>query len=487
MKVGKLKEYFPYFEYAGNLETEFLRIETDSRKVKKGDMFVAIRGTKVDSHKFIPDAVKNGAVVIVGEEFVPISQRHISFIKVPNTRSAYALFSSSFFNFPSNKLKLVGITGTSGKTTVAFLLYKFFNDFLKIPSGFIGTAGIDSGKGFVSEERFPPTTPDAFRFNEILSEAVRSGLKYVFSEISSSAVLFYRTYGLEFYGKILTNIGKDHLEVHKTFENYLETKVRFFKTPAELCAVNIDSDYAEKFLENACKNTLTYGLSGRADVSAVVKITAPHFSEFALKYRDFQSEVRLNLPGDFNIYNFLALSSFAFFEGVPFQKITEFAEHVPQIPGRMTMFTTKRGVKIIIDFAHNPMEVESVLKYLNGIKGGSSLITVTGAVGWSVREKRENIGKIAYSLSDTLIITTDDPRGDDPDRIIADVSRFAKDAIIEKDREKAVKKALEIAKPGDMVALLGRGDEREIHFKNRVFVKSDLEMVKEIEGEDKIH
>ncbi len=484
MKVEELIKIFPQFEYSGKVENEFLRIETDSRKVRHGDMFIAIRGTKTDSHRFVPEAVERGATVIVGEESVSVSN-DISFIKVPDSRAAYAFFSSAFFGFPSKKLKLVGITGTSGKTTTAFLLYRFFNDFLKIPSGFVGTAGTDFGTGFINEERFPPTTPDAFLFNEILHKCVENGLKYVFSEVSSSAIFFKRIEGLSFYAKILTNIGKDHLEVHKTFENYLKTKSDFFKTPAILCVLNADSKYIDRFLENECSKTFTYGINNEnADIRGIVKLTKSDFSEFSVRCGNKRFDVKLNLPGDFNIYNFLALSAFSIFEGVTPENIKLFAKTPPFIPGRMNVFVTKKGVKVVIDFAHNPMEIEAVLKYLNKIKGEASLITVTGAVGWSVKEKRENMGKIADSLSDVLIITTDDPRGDDPDEIIKDVSRFASDAFIIKDRKLAIGKALEIAKKGDIVALLGRGEEEEIHFKNFVFKKSDLEIVKELDNED---
>ncbi len=482
MKIRELKDLFPQFAYFGSVESEFLRIETDSRKVKKGDMFVAIKGTKVDSHKFILDAIQKGASVIVGEEDVSHAVS-VPFIRVPDSRRAYALFSSAFFQFPSKKIKLVGITGTSGKTTTAFLMYKFFNDFLKIPSGFIGTAGVDSGTGFMPEERFPPTTPDAFLFNEILSKSVNNGLKYVFSEISSSAIMFKRIEGLSFYGKVLTNIGKDHLEVHKTFENYLKTKIAFFETPSNRCILNADSDCIERFSTSKCKNVMTYGIQKEADVKGRVEFVGNAFSKFSVKFEKYEFNVKLNLPGDFNIYNFLALTSFSLLEGVEPAKIVAFAKGDLFVPGRMNIFKTKSGVNVVIDFAHNPMEIESVLKYLRSIKRNATLITVTGAVGWSVKEKRENIGRIASSLSDILVITTDDPRGDDPDEIIRDVSRFVPEAIIEKDREKAIKKALEIAKSGDIVALLGRGNEEEIHFASSVFKKSDFEIVKEIDGE----
>ncbi len=485
MKIADLKKYFPDFYYRMGREDTFERIEIDSRKVRKGDMFVAIRGTNIDSHRFIKDAVKSGASVIVSEIDIDLPE-NVSLIKVPNSRTAYALFSSAFYGFPSKKVKVIGITGTSGKSTTAYLMYRFFNDFLRIPSGFIGTIGIDSGRGCEFKERFPPTTPDALELNAMLRDAANHRLKYVFTEVSSSAMLFKRIEGIEFYGKILTNIGTDHLEVHGTFQNYLRSKLEFFKGKNRISILNADSEYFELFEKSTfAEQTFTYGINNPSDFGATLNKIEADFSDFSVSIDGKKQHFVLRLPGIFNVYNFLALIAFSAFEGISPSELVRFASSPPSIPGRMNTVPLESGARVVIDFAHNPMEIESILRFLNSVKGNSKLITVTGAVGKSLKSKRENIGRVADSLSDILIITTDDPRGDDVQRILKDVSRFAHSAIVIEDREEAIRRALEIAKKGDIIAILGRGEEREIHFKDRVFEKSDLEMVKEIENENK--
>ncbi len=475
MKGWELKQIFPQFRYSGNLGVEFNSIVLDSRKVSKGAMFVAIKGTHFDSHLKIDEAIQNGATAVVFEESVKIPESVLG-IEADDTRAAYSLFSSAFFGFPSKNLKVIGITGTSGKTTTAFWLYKFFNGVLHKKSGFIGTIGEDSGKGFVIKEKFPPTTPDAFYLNRLLSEMVKNDVEYAFLEVSSSAILFKRVKGVTFYSKILTNIAEDHLDVHGSLEDYLQTKLSFFKdkTPSIL---NRDVSYYEKFAESA-QNFVTYGISRSADVSAHVLSSALHYTDFEISFRDTKEAMRLNVGGVFNLYNFLALSAFALNEKVSIESVKYFASHIPQVPGRLKTFRLKKGI-VVIDFAHNPYEVEKILNFLNSIKE-SRLITVIGAVGWSTKKKRKEIGEKSSLYSDIVIVTTDDPRGDDPDTLISDVARFVKHPVIIKDRFEAVKHAVSIMKKGDIVALLGRGEEREIHFKNSVLKMSDEEMLKEI-------
>ncbi len=475
MRGLELKRIFPRFHYSGNLSVEFDSIVLDSRKVSKGTMFVAIKGTRFDSHLKIDEAIQNGATAVVFEENVKIP-KDILGIKVDDTRSAYSLFSSAFFGFPSKNLKVVGITGTSGKTTTAFWLYKFFNGVLHKKSGFIGTIGEDSGKGFVIKEKFPPTTPDAFYLNRLLSEMVKNDVEYAFLEISSSAILFKREKGVTFYSKILTNIAEDHLDVHSSFEDYLQTKLSFFKdkTPSIL---NRDVSYYEKFAKSA-QNFVTYGITHSSDVSAHILSSALHYTDFEISFRDVKETMHLNAGGLFNLYNFLALSAFALNEKVSMESVKYFALHIPQVPGRLKTYRLKDGI-VVIDFAHNPYEVERILQFLRGIKE-NRLITVIGAVGWSTKKKRKEMGEKSSLYSDVVIVTTDDPRGDDPDTLIYDVARFVKCPVIIKDRLEAIKHAVSIMKKGDIVALLGRGEEREIHFKDSVLKMSDEEMLKEI-------
>ena len=479
MKGRELKQIFPQFHYSGNLNIEFSSIVLDSRKVTKGAMFVAIKGTRLDSHSKINEAMQNGATAVVFEKDVKVPENILG-IKVDDTRAAYSLFSSSFFGFPSKKLKVVGITGTSGKTTTAFWLYKFFNDVLQKRSGFIGTIGEDAGNGFVIKEKFPPTTPDAFYLNSLLSEMVKNKVKYVFLEVSSSAILFERVNGISFYTKILTNIAEDHLDVHNSFEEYLRTKVSFFDKET-FSILNRDTDYYEKFAANA-QNPITYGILQDADVHANILNTALGYTDFELIFHDIRDTMRLNVGGAFNVYNFLALSAFALNEKADIKDIKHFAGHIPQVPGRLKTYEVEKGM-VVIDFAHNPYEVEKILQFLSSIKK-NRLITVIGAVGWSTKKKRKEIGEKSSLYSDIVIVTTDDPRGDDPNVLIQDVAEFAEQPVIIKDRFKAIEYAVSIMEKGDIVALLGRGEEREIHFKDSVLKMSDEEMLKEILDED---
>ena len=477
MKGYQLRQIFPQFYYSGNLNAEFNSIVLDSRKVTKGAMFVAIKGTRFDSHSKISEAIQNGATAVVFEKDIKVPENVLG-IKVDNTRAAYSIFSSAFFDFPSEKLKVVGITGTSGKTTTAFWMYKFFNDILHKKSGFIGTVGEDSGNGFIIKEKFPPTTPDAFYLNSLLSEMVKSGVEYAFLEVSSSAILFERIKGISFYSKILTNIAEDHIDVHNSFDDYLQTKVSFFDKKT-LSILNRDADYYEKFATNT-QNPITYGILQKADVWARILNTTLDYTDFELIFHDTKDAIRLNIGGVFNVYNFLALSAFALNEKASIKEIKHFAGHIPQIPGRLRTYNVKNGT-VVIDFAHNPYEVEKILQFLSSIKK-NRLITVIGAVGWSTKKKRKEIGEKSSLYSDVVIVTTDDPRGDNPDMLIADVAQFVKDPIVIKDRFEAIKYAISIMEQGDIVALLGRGEEREIHFKDSIFKMSDEEMLKEIIG-----
>ena len=480
MKATELKILFPGFSYSGNLNVEFNRIELDSRKIQKFDLFVAMKGIHFDSHKRILEAIRNGATVVVSEKDITVP-KDILLIKVSNSRDAYARISAAFFGFPSRKLKVVGITGTSGKTTTAYILYSFFNR-VGIRAGFLGTLGEDTGSGLIFKEKFPPTTPDAFYLNRALSDMVKAGIKYVFIEVSSSAILFNRISGINFYRKILTNIGQDHLEVHKTFQNYLNCKLKFFEgdIPAIL---NRDSLFIEDFL-SVSRTFKTYGIKNKADFMAHIDKTDHSGMYVTLSYGKDYVRLFLKARGEFNLYNFLAFLAFTRGEGIPLSKIEQFAANFPEIPGRMNSIETIKGT-VIIDFAHNPYEIEAVLNYARQIKQ-NRLITVVGAVGWSTVEKRYNIGKVASSLSDVFILTTDDPRGADPDEIIRDVKNGSSgNIVVINNRFNAIRKAVSMMKKGDVVAILGRGEEREIHFRNKTVMKSDEECVREILDENK--
>ena len=478
MKASEIKLYFPELKVIGNTNVEISGIQIDSRSIKAGNIFVAMRGENIDSHSKIDEALNNGAVGIVVEKDIPISEDKFKII-TEDSRKTYSLLSSLFFNFPSNKLKLVGITGTSGKTTTAFLLYKFFN-LIGIKTGFIGTTGIGYNDLFTRNEDFPPTTPDAFPLNSILSKMVGKDIKYVFMEVSSHAIKLSRITGLKFYGKILTTIGEEALDFHKTFEDYLKTKFSFFKDE-ENVILNADSPYIDRFKE-ASKKYLLYGISNAADIEGLIKSQNLENVEIVIKYKGNENLVNLRMIGIFNVYNFLALSLFILTEGYEIDYIKRFASEIPVIPGRMNLFR-KNGRTVLIDFAHNPLEIENVLKHLRKFSHGR-LFTVMGAVGFSTKKKKIEMGEIASRYSDFVIVTTDDPRGDNPEIIAEDVLKGVKgNGKIIIDRMKAIKEGIAMLNEGDTIAILGRGDETEVHYKEKTIYFTDLEVVKEALGE----
>jgi len=479
MNGKEIKKLFPFLDVSGNTEIPIKSIEVDSRKVKEGDLFVAINGTQFDSHKKIGEAIKKGAVGIVTEKNTkPISDRLI--IKTNNSRETYALLSNAFFNFPSKKMKLVGITGTSGKTTTGYLLYKLFNN-IGIKAGFIGTIGEGIGNEFVKKKAFPPTTPDAFPLNKFLYKALKENIEYMFMEVSSFAILFHRIGGLTFYNKVLTSLGEDHLDVHKTAENYIKTKLSFFDNYNKKVFLS-DIPFHEKFKKVSTKPIL-FGIKRKADYRAYIKEIKAEEIKFILKYNGNKVPFTLNMRGSFNLYNFLAISAFTIEEGVKISKLQEFSKNIPEVSGRMNVIKVGKN-RIIVDFAHNPSEIKKVLSFLKKTKTGR-IITVIGAVGWSTEKKKKEIGRLTSALSNYVIITSDDPRGDDPEKIAKDIEKGAdKNTEIILDRKKAIKKAIKMMKDGDTVALLGRGHENEMHYKNRTIYLNDLEYAKEILSEN---
>ena len=477
MNGKQIKNLFPSLHVYGNMEVPIKNIQIDSRKIKKGDLFVAIKGITFDSHEKIEEAITKGAIGIVTEKSIKHSPDML-IIETDNSRKTYALLSSAFFGFSSRKLKLVGITGTSGKTTTSYLLYKLFNN-VDIKSGFIGTIGEGIGDKFVRKDSFPPTTPDAFPLNRFLYKAVKENVKYVFMEVSSFAILHHRIEGLTFYNKILTFLEEDHLDIHKTLENYIQTKVSFFENYEGKIFLNADTPFYEK-LKKISINPVLFGIINKANYKAFVKKVGIEETKFILQYNDKKkASFSLNMGGEFNLYNFLAASAFAIEEGIGLSKLQKFAKDILTIPGRMDIIKTKKGI-IIVDFAHNPAEIKRVLSFLNSIKNGR-IITVIGAVGWSTEKKSREIGKIASTLSDFVIITTDDPRGDDPKKIAKNVQNGASNNTkIILDRKKAIKKAIKTMQNNDIIAILGRGHENEMHYKNKIIYLNDSEYAKEI-------
>ncbi len=475
MKIAEIKKVFTDFDISGHLETEFSGICIDSRAVKPGDLFVAIRGVNIDGHCFVEEALRKGAIGAVVESEMNLPPG-ITKIRVKDSREAYARLSCLFFDFPSDKLKLVGITGTMGKTTTGYLLYSLFRS-CGVKTGFIGTNNYYIDGERKRSSSLPPTTPDSFKFNAILNEMVKSGVNYVFAEITSHAINQKRAFGMTFYSKILTTMGVDHLDFHKSVEDYVYTKVSFFSN-FRAPIINLDTKYLEDFA-SASVEPVFYSRKQPADFWASAEESDKNGYHFNLMKRDqLLARIFLRMLGDFNIYNFLAVSTFAIREGIDMNTIREFAADAPNVPGRMEYIESKDR-RVVIDFAHNPDEFRNVLASLRQ-KTSGRLITVFGVVGFSEKSKRMEMGKVASEYSDYVIVTTDDPRGDDPSVIAEDAFSCVVSGEIILDRGNAIRKALQLCQPGDLVAVLGRGDESVIHYKEGEFEFSDIEFVKEV-------
>lgn len=481
MKGRKIREEFPEFEITQNLDSEFKGICIDSRKVKEGDLFAAVKGEKHDGHQYIKEAIDNGATGVIVERDVPIPQNILK-IKVKDSLEATAIISSYYFGYPSRELKLVGVTGTSGKTTTAFLLFSLFKK-LKIKCGYIGTVGYWIGDYFTENTTLgPTTTPEAFQLNEILSKMKEEDVKYVFLEVSSHAIKLKRIYGLKFYDKILTTIGVDHLDFHKTYFDYINAKVSFFAN-AYKPLLNLDSKEVDRF-SYVSLNPIFYSREKITDLYVNNEFVLEDGLLFDLyKNENHLGQIFLKMYGDFNISNFLAVTGFALKEGVSFNEIKNFALDIPIIPGRMELIEGK-GLKIFIDFAHNPFEFENVLKYLRR-HAKKSLYAVFGVVGGSEYEKCLKMGEIASSYCEYVYVTTDDPRKDDYFRLANNVFSGVKNGkgeiILE--RRKAIRKCIENAKEGDVIAILGRGDERIVHYKEKEDEFTDISIVREVLNE----
>ncbi len=480
MNGKDLKVKLKHFNFSGNLNVEITNLKHDSRKIKAGDIFIALKSENGDGHRYIMDAIKRGARGIVVQENVDVPTDILK-IKVPDTYSAYGEIANAIFDVPSKKISVVGTTGTMGKTTITYLLYRLFN-FANVPSGFIGTIGIGYGDNFNMIDLSPPTTPFPFELNQYLNKMVLSNLKYAFIEVSSHGIKDKSIYGIDFYKKILGTMGIDHLDFHKTKEDYVNTKVSFFKESVGPI-LNFDSQFIERFIDVSI-DPVFYGSMPSLDFSYEYLGRVGHNLVFNMyKKGELLGAVSLSLIGKFNISNFMAVSAFAIDEGLPFKTLAEFAKNA-SIPGRMELYEWQ-GRKIVVDYAHNPDEVEEVLSVLSEEKQGN-LITVFGVVGTSNPEKRIQMGEVVSKFTDFAVVTSDNPRGVDEVSIIDDVLKgIMVDHMIFIDRREAIRYAMLYSKPMDTIAILGRGVEKRVELKNgKILEFRDMDIVKEVMNED---
>ncbi len=458
----------------GDTEIEISGIAYNSRNVKPGYLFVAIKGFETDGHKYIESAVKNGAAAVIGEEEVSCN---CTYIKTDNSRKALAMVGAAFYGHPERKLKIIGITGTNGKTTTTYLVRQIL--MLKgLRCDLIGTNQIIIGDEVTESSR---TTPESLDLFEIFSKMEQSGGEYVVMEVSSHSLELDRVYGVDFETAVITNITQDHLDFHKTMDNYALAKAKLFKM-SKSAAINADDEYADVMLKNAGGSVLTYSYEKTSDVKAQNLKMSERGVIFDMCDKEGVHEMRLGIPGKFSVYNALAAICVCKNIGISDTDIEKGLVLAKPVKGRIEVLHTNTPYTVIIDYAHTPDGLVNIISAVRAF-AQKRVITVFGCGGNRDASKRPKMGEIAENLSDIAIVTSDNPRCEVPMDIINDILKGMKkdNHIVIENRKEAIKKAMEIAEENDIIILAGKGHEtyQEIEhikhdFDERVVVKGIL-------------
>lgn len=480
MKLKDLLSGVDVVEIKGKNDIEIEGIASDSRNIKKGYLFVAIKGVQVDGHQYINNAEALGASVVVYNEVIDSFDDKVTYVKVPDTADAAGKIATQWYGNPSQKLKLVGVTGTNGKTTTATLLYDTFRQ-LGYKVGLLSTVC-----NYINEEKFPAThtTPDPLTLNKMLSKMVDAGCEYAFMEVSSHAIHQKRISGLTYAGGIFTNLTQDHLDYHKTMAEYLKAKKAFFDNlPSTAFALtNIDDKNGLVMLQNSKAEKHTYSVRSLADFKA--RIIEKHFDGTTIEINGRELEVQF--VGVFNVYNLLAVYGATLLLGQDNDKTLLILSTLKSVSGRFETIRSKDGVTAIVDYAHTPDALTNVLDAIHGVLDGSGhVITVIGCGGNRDRTKRPIMAREAVRLSDQVILTSDNPRYEEPEAIINDMADGLDSVQMKKTlcithREQAIKTACAIAKTGDVILIAGKGHEDYQDIKGVKHHFDDREIVRNI-------
>lgn len=464
----------------GSTEITINKMDFDSRKIESNDVFIAIRGTISDGHDYIEKAIQLGAVAIVCETFPEIIANGVTYIQVKDTNSALAIMAANYFGNPSQNLKLVGITGTNGKTTIASLLYQLFKK-AGYKVGLLSTVKI-----LVDDVEYKAThtTPDSITINQYLKEMIDAGVEYCFMEVSSHGIHQKRTEALHFAGGIFTNLSHDHLDYHPTFAEYRDVKKSFFDNlPKTAFALsNIDDKNGQVMLQNTVAKKCTYALKSYADYKT--QILESQLSGLLLKINGH--EVWVKLIGTFNAYNLLAIYGTAVELGLESLEVLRLMSELESVSGRFQYIVSTTNITAIVDYAHTPDALENVLKTINDIRTkNEQLITVVGCGGNRDKSKRPIMGEIAAELSDKAILTSDNPRNEEPEAIIDEMEQGVapqnyKRILSITDRKQAIKTACQLAQPNDIILIAGKGHETYQEIKGIRHDFDDMKIVKEL-------
>ncbi len=482
-KIATLLEKIKVKSIIGDIEQEVQGIDSDSRNIKSGYMFIAVKGTVVDGHKFIDKAIEQGATAIVCENIPEDKKTEVTYIVTPDTQLALGQLASAWFNYPSEKLRLVGVTGTNGKTTIATLLYKMFKMFGE-KVGLLSTVC-----NYIDDKPVPSThtTPDPLSLNKLLSEMVEQGCTYAFMEVSSHSADQKRIGGLDFDGGIFTNLTRDHMDYHKTVDAYLKAKKSFFDSLSKkaFALTNADDKNGAVMLQNCKAKQSAYSLQSIAEFKGKIIESRIDGTTLLINNR----EVETLFVGKFNAYNLLAVYGAACLLGKEPEEVLTIISALIPVSGRFQTLSKNR-ITAIVDYAHTPDAITNVLQSITEvIRGKGDIISVIGAGGNRDKGKRPIMAQEAAKLSNQLILTSDNPRDEEPEQIIAEMKEGLSATQLKKclaitDRREAIRLAIRLAKPGDVVLVAGKGHEdyQEIkgvkyHFDDREEIEKAFEEI----------
>jgi len=463
LKDIQISKEYPAF----NKDIDITSVTCDSREVKKGALFIAIKGTSFDGHIFINNAIKSGAAAIMVDENFRVSENFsIPLIAVSDTREGISIAASNFYKKPFEKLFLIGITGTNGKTTTSYLIENILN-YSEIKTGLMGTVDYRFADEYIKSSI---TTPDSVTLMEIMAKMKISGVSHVVMEVSSHALDQKRVSAIPFNVGVFTNLTRDHMDYHNTLENYFQAKSLLFKnlSHSAWAVINGDCDYGTRLVEMTNAKIITYGFSNRCDIQACEVDMNIHGTKGLILSPFGNFHFFLPIPGKFNVYNALAAFAVGICSGIDAEKAAEALSIKNTIPGRLESIANRSGKYIFVDYSHTPDALEKAIKTLRPLVSGR-IITVFGCGGDRDKGKRPIMGEIAVRLSDIAILTSDNPRTEDPEKIIKDIlvgiqnssnsSSYEKKYFIDSDRRKAIFAAISTADKDDAVLIAGKGHE----------------------------
>ncbi len=466
-------------EVAGPTNVAVESVVFDSRQVTSYTLFVAVKGTMVDGHQYIDQAIKSGAIAVVCEEMPEEIQSHVTYVKVENSAEALGVCAANYYDNPSDELKLIGVTGTNGKTTCTTILHALGTR-LGYKCGLISTVVNKIGN---EEIKATHTTPDAVGLNKLLAEMLEAGCDYCFMEVSSHAVDQHRIAGVNFSGAAFTNLSRDHLDYHGTIEHYIQAKKTFFDQlkSSAFAVTNMDDLHGEVMIEDTRARCVSYGLNGVADVKG--KILENQFSGLVLNIDN--NELWSKLIGKFNAYNLLLVYSIAMeLDWDKLQVLTIMSE-IESVDGRFEYIKTPNNITAIVDYAHTPDALENVLKTIADIRtGNEQVITVVGCGGDRDKGKRPMMAEIACKMSNKVVLTSDNPRSEDPDQIIQDMmtgvdASEKRKVLCITNRKEGIRTACSLANDGDILLIAGKGHEKYQIIKDEVLPFDDMAVLSE--------